>query len=472
MWVLAQDKDNPDLNLNSNPQDADWISLSSAAPKTARTSVKLRRKASDTAIPEHQSRSIKKPVLSSEIGSAEWLALHTAPTPAEWMALSPAERDGEKRPTVRPRWAEPVVPELCGRDACGPVLQANPPPCRPRSSAEPTRDSSSLWRRAKKAAFALVTLAGLCAGVIHTPTPAAAQDAATTAAPFLKIGFGARAEAVGNAASALAADASAVYFNPAGLARMEATPKGLRRDVQIAHTLWFQDIGLTQMAYAQPFANRPGTWGVALTRLGVSGLERRSGETLKAEGEFGAEDLALAFAYGRKLEGDLPLAVGASVKYIRQSIDVYSGTALALDAGLSWNQPGSKWTFAAGARNLGSGLAVGQESYPLPTSLHLGFAYTAPATFVGEVSFDREGRAQLSFGTEYHFTETFAFRGGYLHKGESAGNAVFDGKGGGFLPGVSAGFGVRFLDRIGLNYAFVPFRDLGNAHRFTLEMRF
>ena len=42
----------------------------------------------------------------------------------------------------------------------------------------------------------------------------------TTAAQFLKIGIGARALALGGAYSAIADDASALYWNPGGLSRI------------------------------------------------------------------------------------------------------------------------------------------------------------------------------------------------------------------------------------------------------------
>ncbi len=48
-----------------------------------------------------------------------------------------------------------------------------------------------------------------------------AQRVGTSAAQFLKIGAGARAEALGQAYVAISNDASALFWNPAGLVQFE-----------------------------------------------------------------------------------------------------------------------------------------------------------------------------------------------------------------------------------------------------------
>ena len=48
------------------------------------------------------------------------------------------------------------------------------------------------------------------------------SNVATTAAPFLEIGIGSRAIGMGGAYVATANDASAMYWNPAGIGRLQA----------------------------------------------------------------------------------------------------------------------------------------------------------------------------------------------------------------------------------------------------------
>ena len=59
----------------------------------------------------------------------------------------------------------------------------------------------------------------------------------TTAAPFLNISQGARAARMGSAFVAVADDPSAIFWNVAGLARLE------KHGATFDHTLWFADIG-------------------------------------------------------------------------------------------------------------------------------------------------------------------------------------------------------------------------------------
>jgi hypothetical protein len=63
----------------------------------------------------------------------------------------------------------------------------------------------------------------------------------TTAAPFLSIGQGARAAAMGSAYVAVSDDPSSMFWNPAGITK-------LRTPLVVDHTEWFADINYNFMA--------------------------------------------------------------------------------------------------------------------------------------------------------------------------------------------------------------------------------
>ena len=64
------------------------------------------------------------------------------------------------------------------------------------------------------------------------------QRVGTSAAQFLKIGVGPRAEAMGQAYIAIANDAEALFYNPAGISQFE------KNEVFFSNTQWVVDIQL------------------------------------------------------------------------------------------------------------------------------------------------------------------------------------------------------------------------------------
>jgi len=65
----------------------------------------------------------------------------------------------------------------------------------------------------------LVLAVAVAIGVAVSSTPAFCSD--SHAAPYLRMGVGARALAMGGAFTAIADDATAAYWNPAGLTKIE-----------------------------------------------------------------------------------------------------------------------------------------------------------------------------------------------------------------------------------------------------------
>ena len=72
--------------------------------------------------------------------------------------------------------------------------------------------------------------------ILGLSTVHAGSNPANTGLAFLKIGVGGRAVGVGEAYTAIANDASAAYWNPAGLAQLEHT------EFLLTHNEWIQDV--------------------------------------------------------------------------------------------------------------------------------------------------------------------------------------------------------------------------------------
>ncbi|HRY30005.1 MAG TPA: PorV/PorQ family protein [Elusimicrobiota bacterium] len=287
--------------------------------------------------------------------------------------------------------------------------------------------------------------------------------AAPTGATLLKIGVGARAVGMGSAYTAVADDVTAIHWNPAGLSRLS------QRQLAAMHSEWLSESRYDFIGVAVPSAH--GSWGASALYLSQGGLERRdlSGT---AGGRFNAYDAAAAVSYSRALSARL--SAGAAVKYVRQGIDAAASSGYAADVGLQMRlRRGVRAGLAV--QNLGSTLRFESEEYRLPLSVSGGVAVSflkgiLLAADVRQAIY--ESRTEFNLGTEYTHG-LLSLRAGY--QALLAGRETLSGKSAGFSApfagGMGGGIGFR-LSSYRLDYALVPYGELGSAHRLSLSTRF
>ncbi|MCE5301247.1 MAG: PorV/PorQ family protein [Spirochaetia bacterium] len=143
---------------------------------------------------------------------------------------------------------------------------------------------------------------------------------------FLNWGAGARSLALGRAFTALADDASAVYYNPAGL--------GLQNPLQITlqHAFLFVDTIYDYAAVIYPVSGI-GTFGASWVRLGSTGFDSRDMQWASS-GTFGIVNEAFVLSYGREL---FPwISIGANMKLIHEAVFNDSGLGYGADVGVMW----------------------------------------------------------------------------------------------------------------------------------------
>lgn len=320
----------------------------------------------------------------------------------------------------------------------------------------------------------LIALASLLAA-----GDARASGPGTTAVPVLQVPMSARAAGMGTSFTAVASDASALFYNPAGLARLNA------QEVDFSFLTGQGETSIQNIAYAGP-TPFTGISGNGYTSVGANLLYSRSGtievNRLNLDGSLGSSeslsagsDLALSGAYAERV-GMTPLElrdasyqidhyIGLGGKYVRSTIVKQSGSAFAADLGYLVHSPEAGWSFGASALNVGGKIKYSEEAEPLPTTMRAGFAWQGGAPSIHNVIASVDGDYVLeerewhaNLGLEYFWVKTYGARLGYQINREDA--------------GLTMGMGLRWKGRILLDYAWGLGKSLSDQHRVTVTYRF
>ncbi len=304
--------------------------------------------------------------------------------------------------------------------------------------------------------FGLCALGILILAATAAPPAALAADPGLTVLSFLKLGAGARAASMGDAYVAVAGDATATYWNPAGLLEIA------HNDASGTHNAWIQDLRHEFLA----FGNHTGRLAVGLSFIGLytPDIEGRDA-TGAVTGHFGYSDDAFGVSAAYRLSE--ALGVGGTARYVRESIvgtdkGDFSLSGAAFDLGGTWRTPVEGVTAAAVLRNLGGQMHYnfsGAQSFDLPTTFDAGLAYRRAAmpngtlTVAADFLTARGDNGSMRFGAEYAFHNQFMVGAGYKSN----------------LDNENVSFGVGYENGIRIHYAFTPlYNDLGNSHRISL----
>ncbi|MFH2056267.1 MAG: PorV/PorQ family protein [bacterium] len=284
------------------------------------------------------------------------------------------------------------------------------------------------------------------------------------------LGAGARALALGGAYTALADDATSIYYNPAGLSRPAA------RQCLLLHSETFGSLvnhDFVAVSLPTRMSGRPGGLGLGIYRVGGGGIKLTEwdadlGRPVVIE-EVGHYDYLVLAGGGMELSQKLRL--GAAARIIVRSLGNESGYGLGIDLGLQY-QPWQPFGLGLTVHNASSSFISydnGAQESILP-AVRVGAGYllrlaqfTLRSTAETELLF--EGRryaaqvwlndisADFRYGAELGYHEVIFFR---------AGSDI--GK-------LAIGVGLRF-DRFALDGAFLDHPDLDNSYRLSLGINF
>lgn len=311
----------------------------------------------------------------------------------------------------------------------------------------------------------------------------------TTAAKFLSIPVGARALGMGGAFVALANDASAMYWNPGGLAQLTGT------EALFTHANWVADLKFNYGGVALPVMGF-GTVGVNFSALSMDEMERTTEDFPEGTGTtFSAGSYAIGVTYARNLTDWF--AIGANVKFITEKIWNSSASGFAVDLGTLFTTPFPGLKFGAGISNFGTKMHMtgddllvlkavstnqgsnqtinanlSTDQFDLPLTLRIGFSYQPIVdeeqilTVAVDALHPNDNSESLNMGVEYTtFHRILSIRGGYNGLGIKDGEEQFT-LGGGLSYEVVPGLRAR------VDYAFEKFGRLNNVHKFGIGLLF
>ena len=280
---------------------------------------------------------------------------------------------------------------------------------------------------------------------------------------FMKIPIGARATAMGGAFVAVADDASAVFWNPAGIARLSGNV------IAVHHLNWVSDINLTQATYVFSLGFLPGMLAVNARSLYMDDLERTTVYQPNGDGTFfDAGYSSFGLTYARSLTDKF--SVGLTASLVHAGLDDLSSNALSFDVGTLYDTGYRSLKIGMEIANMGSELSYidGTEPSRLPILFRVGASVNVVNSLehhvlaTGEFSHPPDNKERLNGGFEYAFKDFFFLRGGY--------NFGYD------VESLTGGLGVKFPTSLAsetrFDYSYTDLDDLAAAHRFSLEIDF
>ncbi len=278
--------------------------------------------------------------------------------------------------------------------------------------------------------------------------PLNAQDGyAGMPGTFLQMGVGARAMSMGNAFTALAKDATALYWNPAGIANQDPY------QIYFMHSALFMSTNFDYMAATAP-TRRYGNFGLGVIALTSGDFDQRN-ELNEPLGKFGMTDMAFLFSWAKEMYAGV--SVGVNYKLVSQKMLDYSGIGHGIDVGFRRNFLDWLSTGITFSNLLSPQVTMGREAEKFPMQLRVG----AAATLLDDkliVSADISkisgwGKTRFNTGAEYEVMHGLSLRAGLNYDQ--------------FTMGVGFSF-----DKIGLDYSNHNVPDMGMSHLFAVSYAF
>jgi len=310
---------------------------------------------------------------------------------------------------------------------------------------------------------------------------------AQTGLKFLSVGADARASALGDAITSIEGNSSAMFYNPAGMARLNGSV-----DATFNMTQWIADINYMHASAAfAPSDGQYGVFGVSIASVDYGEFNR----TIRDGGEAGYLDIgtysptamALGVGYAKALSDKF--SVGGNVRYVYQDLsdghivgltdvegvykeESFDINVFAFDFGVLYKTGFKSLNFGMSLRNFSQEIEYIEESFQLPLTFKIGLSMNLfdltdlPSdehsfNFSIDADHPRDFKEQVHIGGEYTFYNILSLRLGYTSPTDE--------------QGINAGVGLKHGlagINLGVDYAYLDFGVFENVHRFSINISY
>ena len=277
-------------------------------------------------------------------------------------------------------------------------------------------------------------------------------DTASQSESLLKRETSARIAALGGNGASLEVGVDSLFSNPAVLARLQGMELGVH------HQSWLANINQESADLAAPTAC--GTLG-----LGLGWVDYGTFDAVDAQGQpqgtVAAQDYSFDVAWARAVGAGL--SIGGAARYIREALADQVLSESVIDLGLYWTQ--GRWQVGLLFANVAATALSGDRGPSAMRGELSGDLMAQPGQLHANLGFSAEpgGLSRIQAGMESRLYPLLAARVGYEAR---LGSTLLEGFSG-------ATFGLGFsLGPADIDYAFLPFGDLGSGQRLSLKWRF
>ena len=294
------------------------------------------------------------------------------------------------------------------------------------------------------------------------------ERAGTAAGTFLKIGVGARASALGGAIISEVDDATALYWNPAGMSNISGT------NIHLSHIEYVADIGHEFIGAVRQLS--PYDWiGASIIALHTDPMKVTTEVQPNGTGQtFRYSDFAAGLSYSRQLTDRF--AAGMTVRFMQENLATVAMRNVLFDIGTVYDVGYLDSKFSINVSNFGNSMKptgdlwdylgnpktdIDFQEFSPPIIFRFGISgkiwKVGDISTVGffQLNHPNDNAENYTFATEMDWRKIVFFRAGYRINRD--------------VDNFSTGFGIT-LDNLKIDVSYSPYQYLGGVSRISLGM--